>query len=239
MSNKGYEGKWATIFGDLMLGTGSATTTITGGTKGIGISSSTPFAVLAIENINSDRSFIVSDQAADPSPFVIEADGDVMVGDIAGSNPAGDAPSMTFSTTNTASNPSFTFQMRSDSIADEGYTSAMRFYVGATAPKQSAAITSQAEGTAENAGKLAFWTMPVAGSITERMRIDNTGYIGIGSTTPGALIAASSVASTTAFFTTSVAGTGSCVILKAPNGVFWGVYVSNAGTLTTVSGGCL
>lgn len=51
----------------------------------VGIASSTPQAVLSVENTGSDDSFVVNDAAADSTPFVIDASGNVGV---ASSSPA-------------------------------------------------------------------------------------------------------------------------------------------------------
>jgi hypothetical protein len=44
-------------------------------------------------------------------------------------------------------------------------------------------IRATADG-ATDSGKLRFWTKPTGGSLTERLTIDSSGYVGIGTTTP-------------------------------------------------------
>jgi hypothetical protein len=69
----------------------------------------------------------------------------------------------------------------SDSIVDGAEAGRIQFYAGATTQNDIAKIIGEVRGTSENSGQLVFRTMN-AGSDSEKMRITNTGVLGIGTT---------------------------------------------------------
>jgi len=88
-----------------------------------------------------------------------------------------------------------------------------------------ASIVGQVDGTSSTndmPGRLVFSTTPDNSSASvERARITSQGYVGIGTSTPGAPL--------------EIGGLGEGVILASPNGTRYKITVSNNGDLTTAA----
>ncbi len=155
------------------------------GVVGIG-SDITPDASLEVVNDGSGDSFLVADSAdGDTTPFVIQADGDVGIGTTAPSRKLevqADSSGSTFLTYTPA------MRLTNSSITDQAIFG-IEFYGNSTStvPSQRAIIaTNQYWNNAYNAGDLIFGVTSANNVISEAMRIQDGGNIGIGDTTPDA-----------------------------------------------------
>lgn len=134
---------------------------------------------LYIENSNSSSPLIYGDFASD----IVTINGNLGIGTTTPGISAGTGVHVTLSedSWSTANRPTLEFDNPSDSITDGGRIAQLSVYTG-TAQTEVAGIYSDAVGTSENAGRLEFWTA-TGGSLSERMRIDEGGNVGIGTTT--------------------------------------------------------
>jgi hypothetical protein len=137
--------------------------------------------VLSITNIGTGNSFVVNDQSGDTTPFVIDASGNVGIGTT--------APGFTLDINGgglgiTDNSGSFTsgLNLINTSSGVTGPATKIDFQTGSTTK---ARIIGGADG-ASNLGYLSFSTRSTTPStnLYERMRIDQAGNVGIGTSAP-------------------------------------------------------
>jgi len=100
---------------------------------------------------------------------------------------------------------------RTGDVADDAGIGGVSFHMSKGGNGKLAQVLARASGTAEDAAHLTFWTKNSGGSITEKMRITDTGNVGIGTTSPDMLLSVGSATpvGSVAHFENS---TGSCYI---------------------------
>lgn len=94
---------------------------------------------------------------------------------------AGAGPRLTLEAS--ATNPYIEFSRNSDALADEDGVGGFAWYAG-TARTAIAAMVGAVSGTAEDAGQYLFYTKESGAAISEKVRIDSDGSVGIGTTDP-------------------------------------------------------
>ncbi len=139
----------------------------------LGLGSSTPSGKFVVQNVGSANSFVVEDQAADPTPFVINSAGAVGIGtfpattlDVAGSSRLG------FLNVNYSSDIIVSTQNSDRQLTLQGST----------------ATTGSVSGSYITLGTQSSGVQRVSFGISgsERMLLDASGNLGIGSSTPTA-----------------------------------------------------
>ena len=102
----------------------------------------------------------------------------------------------------------------------------LKFWNNATSPTELARVTSYREG-ADNTGNLLFYTSS-AGSLGERMRIDSSGNVGIGASSPSQLLEVRGAAARIRITDTDTSGTTGIEFVDSANTVDAEIEVGNS-----------
>jgi len=224
-----------------------------------GIASSSPFAILSVENTGSGLSFAVNDEASDASPFVIAADGNVGIGTTVPSSTihlVGTGDSLTFDRyTNSASPVTSLFRKSRGTVSsplvvaagDRVSNMVSQAYDGSTFDTVSSIrVTARSVSGANVSGELDIRLNDTSGDLQTRMIILEDGNVGISSTTPFALLSVEQTGSGLAFAVNDVANdatpfvidaSGNVGINTAAPGFVFDVNDSAGNTLFTVEDG--
>jgi hypothetical protein len=193
------------IFSQDASGATSQVFTIASSTGNIGVASSTPWGKLTVQQTGTGGApaFIVEDQAADTSPFIIDQTGNVGIG----MSPAFKLNVEVDSTTNPASGGGDGLTIdNADTTANSISTILFRANDSGGTKRHAGAIVMGKESdwsAGSYPGYIAFWNRAGAGSETESVRITGAGLVGIGTTSPNSLleISGSNTGTTLATFT--------------------------------------
>jgi hypothetical protein len=232
--------------------TGSTNAITNGGTQrmvinssgNVGIASSTPGAMLGVTHGGLGLSFLVEDTTSpDSSPFLIDANGNVGVGML--------APPAKFSVSSGSSgvNPPLTsgILIEDDNDTNLSILTPDTFQSYITFGNASDSNASQMEwdpvtdifslGTANSGADFRF----MAGDNSEKMRILDTGEVGIGTTTPFSKFHVTSGASATTTATIGSIGlttSKSCVNMNRSDGGASSFFINAAGVMIVETNYC-
>jgi hypothetical protein len=148
--------------------------------------------------VGASGSFLLSTYA---SKFVVNNTGGANLGIGGGSN-----------TTNTILSRFTTYNSNNGNAGNEGSTA----FFGITSI-ESALTTANSNASGDSGGYIMFRTKPDAGALAERMRIDSSGNVGIGTSSPDALLSVNGIAS----FGAGAAATPSIARASDLNTGFW------------------
>ncbi|MFZ2908193.1 MAG: tail fiber domain-containing protein, partial [Minisyncoccia bacterium] len=160
------------------------------GNGNVGIGSTTPYAKLSVTNTGTGPSFIVEDSTSpDTTPFVIDEAGDVGIGT---TTPV--SKFVVSSANATAYDGADAFGQATTGVTThivntQNSTDAWSqiLFSNRAVTNSTTAIARIVSGYTGSVGSfIAFATQSGAQTVNERMRIDSTGNIGVGSTTPWA-----------------------------------------------------